>query len=257
MIVYFSGTGNSRYCAQMLAVQLGDELIDAFHFIRKGIAADLYSERPWMFVAPTYGWQLPHIFMDFLRGGSFLGCKAAYFVMTCGNEIGNAGTKIGQLCAEKGFDYQGVLEVVMPENYIAMFPTPDEAESARIIAAAQPALEAGVKWIRQGKPFPYEGISLIDRLKTSVVNPLFYLFCVKAKPFYATNACVGCGKCEKVCLLSNIRLEDGKPVWGNHCTHCMACICGCPSAAIEYGRHSHGKPRYWCRDYKVNGVLEI
>ena len=28
MIVYFSGTGNSRYCAQMLADKLEDELLD-------------------------------------------------------------------------------------------------------------------------------------------------------------------------------------------------------------------------------------
>ena len=36
------------------------------------------------------------------------------------------------------------------------------------------------------------------------------------------------------CPLNNIRLENGKPVWGKHCTHCMACICDCPKEAIEY-----------------------
>ena len=30
------------------------------------------------------------------------------------------------LCREKGLVYQGVLEVVMPENYIALFPVPEE-----------------------------------------------------------------------------------------------------------------------------------
>ena len=253
MIVYFSGTGNSRYCAQMLAAQLGDEGIDAFHFIRDGIAADLCSARPWIFVAPTYGWQLPRIFADFLRSGSFTGCKRAYFVMTCGSEIGNAGAKLQALCAEKDFTYQGVLEVVMPENYLAMFAVPNEAESAQIIAAAGPTLEAGAACIRQEKPFPCKKASGIDRLKTRVVNPLFYAVCVKAKAFYATDACIGCGKCEKACPLSNIRLESGKPVWGNHCTHCMACICGCPSGAIEYGHHSREKPRYQCPEYPGDG----
>ena len=28
------------------------------------------------------------------------------------------------------------------------------------------------------------------------------------------------------------------------CTHCMACICYCPTSAIEYGKKSLGKPRY-------------
>lgn len=44
--------------------------------------------------------------------------------------------------------------------------------------------------------------------------------------------------------LNNIRLENGKPVWGKNCTHCMACICYCPKEAIEYGEKSKGKPRY-------------
>ena len=34
MIFYFSGTGNSRYCAKRLAHRLGDEAVDAFPFLR-------------------------------------------------------------------------------------------------------------------------------------------------------------------------------------------------------------------------------
>lgn len=67
-----------------------------------------------------------------------------------------------------------------------------------------------------------------------------------AKKFYATDACIGCGKCTKVCPLNNVNLRDRKPVWGNQCTHCMACICKCPEEAIEYGKKSKGKPRYQC-----------
>lgn len=28
------------------------------------------------------------------------------------------------------------------------------------------------------------------------------------------------------------------------------CICGCPTAAIEYGKASKGKPRYQCPEYE-------
>jgi NAD-dependent dihydropyrimidine dehydrogenase PreA subunit len=251
MVVYFSGTGNSRYCAQLFAARLGDELVDAFHFIRDGVAAELTSVRPWVFVAPTYGWQLPHIFADFLRAGGFAGCRDAYFVMTCGSEIGSADARNAALCREKGFTSQGTLEVVMPENYMALFPVPDAAASEKIIAAAQGVLERGVDCIRQGKPFPARKTGAVDRLKTNAVNPLFYAFCVKAKPFYATAACTGCGKCERGCPLGNVHLQAGKPVWGDSCTHCMACICACPAEAVEYGRRSAGKPRYQCKEYKA------
>ena len=74
---------------------------------------------------------------------------------------------------------------------------------------------------------------------------------VKAKPFYTTDACVACGKCAELCVLNNITLNaDEKPVWGDNCTHCMACICNCPAEAIEYGKKSQGKPRYKGPDYK-------
>ena len=43
MIVYFTGTGNSRYCAEFLADRLGDRCVDAFHYIRDGAAADQHN----------------------------------------------------------------------------------------------------------------------------------------------------------------------------------------------------------------------
>ena len=83
------------------------------------------------------------------------------------------------------------------------------------------------------------GLSLIH-----ILNPVFYRFFVKAEAFRATDACIGCGKCVELCPLNNIRLENGKPIWGKNYTHCMACICYCHKEAIEYGKKSKGKPRY-------------
>ena len=85
------------------------------------------------------------------------------------------------------------------------------------------------------------------KAKSGKINEVFYKKFVKAKGFYTTDRCTACGLCEEVCVLRNIRLENGRPVWGENCTHCMACICGCPAEAIEYGKKSIGKPRYMCR----------
>ena len=106
--------------------------------------------------------------------------------------------------------------------------------------------EQGGELIRQGKDFPAPKVGLLDKLKSGPISEGFYKFYVKADAFFATDVCIGCGACVEACPLNNIRLNNGKPIWDKHCTHCMACICGCPTEAIEYGKRSRGKPRYQC-----------
>ena len=249
MVVYFSGTGNSKFCAKALACGLQDDLLDAGHYIRHQIAADLISGKDWVFVSPTYAWRLPRIFEAFIRSGSFMGSTNAYFVMTCGDDIGNAGQYIEALCEEKGLNFRGVYPVVMPENYIAMFEVPTKDEAEAIIAQAQPVLATVASLILSGEAFPCRHIHAKDKLKSGSVHDIFYKNFVKARDFYTTDGCVSCGKCAERCVMGNISLENGKPVWGDVCTHCMACICGCPVEAVEYGKKSIGKTRYWCREY--------
>lgn len=246
MIIYFTGTGNSRFAAELLARQLHDTCCDAGQQIREGKHGIYHSDTPWVFVCPTYAWRLPRVFEAYLRQAELSGSQEAYFVLTCGSEIGNAGKYAIRLCRDKGLQYRGILQVVMPENYIAMFDAPEQEQAMQIIAQSRPVLLQGAQWIRQHKPFPMHKAGMTDRLKSGVVNRVFYPLFVKADAFYATDACVGCGKCVKACVLNNVSLQEGRPIWGRNCTHCMACICGCPVEAIEYGKKSQGKPRYQC-----------
>jgi len=244
MIFYFSGTGNSRYCAKWLAHRLGDEAVDAFPFLRDDRFPALTSRSPWVFVSPTYGWQLPRIFEALLRGGRFSGSRDAYFVMTCGAEIGDPIPRLEALCRDMGLTYRGVLPVVMPENYIAMFDAPQAEEARRIVAKAQPDIDRSIAAVREGRPFPPPHDRLYDRFMSGPVNPIFYACFVKSSAFTVSEACTGCGQCVRRCPTNSITLRDARPVWGKGCTHCMACICYCPTSAIEYRKKSLGKPRY-------------
>ena len=244
MVLYFSGTGNSRWCAELIAKSIDDEAVDIGLLIKKRSVADFICDRPWIFVAPTYSWRLPHIFTDFIKRGSFSGNKSAYFVMTCGDDIGNASEYNKMLCKEKGFDYCGTAGIVMPENYVAMFTCPGKDKAQRIIEAAKPVAERVAECIKEGKCLPESKVNLADKIKTAPVNKLFYSLCVKSKAFYATDECISCGLCERNCPTNCITMKEGKPSWGDGCTHCMACICLCPEEAIEYGKKTKGKTRY-------------
>ena len=168
--------------------------------------------------------------------------------MTCGSDIGNAEKHCKALCSKLGFELMGVGEVVMPENYVAMFYVPNDDEAKAIVKKALPVIDGFAELIAQGKPLPERRGGFADVLKSGIVNAAFYSMFVKADKFYATDACISCGRCAVSCLTHNIKLKNGKPVWGDNCVHCMKCICDCPEGAIEYGKASLGKPRYHCPD---------
>ena len=77
MILYFTGTGNSRKCAGWLGAKLGEEWVDIVPTMKKGEYGAFQSETPWVFVCPTYGWQAPRVFVDFLRRSRFEGRRQA------------------------------------------------------------------------------------------------------------------------------------------------------------------------------------
>ena len=250
MIVYFTGTGNSRYCAEFLADRLNDDVLDSKAYTSAQIAADLTSEKPWVFVAPTYAWQMPRAFAEFIRKGAFKGDRRAWFVLTCGGEIGAAGKSLKKLCADVGLEYMGVAPVEMPNNYLLMFEVPKADEAEEIVGAAEKVLERAAEWIGNGRAFPQATPSFGDRVKSSVIAPMFTKFYASAAKFRVKPNCNGCGVCAEVCPLGNITIEHGKPVWGKRCTQCCACISRCRRKAIEYGKATEGKRRYLCKPYQ-------
>ncbi len=142
----------------------------------------------------------------------------------------------------------------MPENYLAMFKVPDRKRAAAIIHMAHPSIRRGADAILQGEDVPQPTPGVLDRVKSTLINPIFCRFLVRDRKFYATDACIGCGKCAGVCPLHNIVLAAGRPQWQGNCTHCMACICSCPAEAIEYGKKSVGQPRYQCPPFEKKEV---
>lgn len=246
LVLYYTGTGNSEYVAKRIGEQIEDEVINLFDKIRGHNYSEIHSDRPFVIVYPTYAWQMPRILRDFILQTVFTGNKHVYFVATCGDSMGNMPKYLPELCERKMFSYMGCAEVIMPENYIAMFNAPEKTKAVKIVKDADMVIKDIVDVIKHNGTIPKKKIGAFAKVSSGMVNTLFYPLFVSAKKFYATDACIGCGKCTRVCPLDNITLKEGKPAWGDQCTHCMACICKCPKEAIEYGSKSKGKPRYQC-----------
>lgn len=244
MIIYFTGTGNSKYLAEVLASQLNDEIIDASQYIQKNEFPTLNSNQPYVFVAPAYAWKLPQLFEEWIRKSKFLDNKKVYFILSCGSDIGAASDYAKRMCEEIALDYMGMAEVVMPENYIALFSSPTKEEAQKMIQKAKESTLNLGSYISKRIPFEDERITFLGKICSGMINTMFYKYFMKSKKFYVKNNCISCGQCVNKCMLNNIKLVHGKPIWENNCTHCMACINYCPVDAIEYGKHTIGLRRY-------------
>ena len=244
MILYFSGTGNSKYVAKRIADALGDEILNLNDRIKVSDTLSVETGERVIIVTPTYAWRIPRVVCNWLLKTELRGARLAWIVMTCGSEIGNADKYNRELCTEKAISCMGTAQIVMPENYIAMFSAPQADEARQIVAKAEPSIDRAIAAIQRNQPFAPTRNNLYDRFMSGPVNPIFYRFFVKANAFTVSDACISCGQCAKRCPMNNVTLKDGKPVWGKACTHCMACICYCPVSAIEYGKKSVGQPRY-------------
>ncbi len=246
MILYFSGTGNSKYVAEQIAKITSDEIISINDKLQNKDKSDIVANDRLIFVVPTYAWRIPIVIREWISKTNFTGAKNTYFIMTCGSEIGNAEKYNKQLCNKKGFTYMGSAGVVMPENYIIMFNSPNDKEIETIFFRADKKIKRLADMLLNNKHFPTPRNNLQDKFMSGPVNMLFYPMFVRVKGFYADDKCISCGKCVKVCPLNNIEIKNNKPVWDKNCTHCMACISYCPTNAIEYGKKTVGKQRYKC-----------
>ena len=113
MILYFSGTGNSAYVAKRVGKATGDEVVDLFEKIRNRDFSSIHTERSLVVVTPTYAWRLPRIVEDWMERTTFTGDRRVYFILTCGENIGNAGKYLEALCGKKGLKNCGCMGIVM------------------------------------------------------------------------------------------------------------------------------------------------
>lgn len=154
MIIYFSGTGNTRHCALTLAGLLGDsvhELSPAELLAPEATEFDLAGERiVWAF--PTYSWGMPPVVARFIAkarfGKNICGAKH-YMLTTCGDDMGYTDSQWRRLMKRRNLTAAGAYTVIMPNTYTLMkgfdVDSPEVAK-AKVEASAE-RLEAIAKAI--------------------------------------------------------------------------------------------------------------
>lgn len=250
MIYYFSGTGNSTFVAMTLGNFLGMEI----KFIPEiDTHIEQAPEDGILFVFPVYSWGTPPLVSKFIAnlGNDFwdrikeMGVSVDC-VMTCGDEVALAPEMIIKDLRKKGIDLNSVWSVIMPNNYVLLpgFDVdPKELENRKLMECEPRILEIAQSLSRKEKRIDVTRGS-IPALKSRIVYPLFKRWGIFPRKWHFTDSCIGCGKCEKICPLCNVKMKDGHPEWGRNCCSCLGCYHICPVHAVAYGKETGKKGQY-------------
>ena len=152
MIFYFSGTGNSKWVAESLAVLLQDKTADILDSISNGeiiekLSAGIQEEGFLGFVFPVYAWGAPEIVIDFAKklkkflenannlrdAADNLEKKTFTFALaTCGEEAGYTLKNFSKIIPLKSS-----YSLVMPNNYVVGSDLEDEETVVSMLKQAQ------------------------------------------------------------------------------------------------------------------------
>ena len=252
MVLYFSATGNTEFIAKEIAKRLDDECVNLLDRVKSNDHSILHSDKPFIICAPVYVCEMPLFMSKYLKEQSFSGSDDVYFIFTSGGYCGISGVLAESMFKKKKMNVHGYAEFKMPRNYVANdhYPMQPKEEVEARIRDAYKQLDEVASTIRSGGTLTARKVQLWEILVTVPFTPVWAKLKLTAKDFHVKDSCIGCGKCAKLCPLNNIKIEHMKPVWGNQCTHCMACIGNCPVRAIEYGTISQTKDQYNFGKYK-------
>lgn len=249
MIVYFSGTGNSLVAAQRISEMTHDTLVSVAQERLHAPKVRTYhfkSGQRLGLVFPVYAWAAPDMVYQWLRDATFEweGDPYIYCVITCGESIGNAMTRLAEALQKKGLTLHAGFSLVMPNNYVIIGDVYDEPTKERLLKTSEDKLMG----ISQSVLSFGQGLETSDRGRlplflTDLIARLFNRFARTTKAFKVDPSCNQCGICAKVCPTQTITMKE-TPVWGQGCAQCLACLHFCPQQAIQYGEKTRKKGRY-------------
>lgn len=259
MILYFSGTGNSRAVALTLGGLFGEKAMPITPSMRGAAVEIPGSDRHLIWAFPIYSWGVPPYVLDIIGRIEITGNSGIphHAVMTCGDDCGLADKMWRKAITSRGWEDSCAMSVQMPNTYVAMKGF--DVDPERVMTEKLSAYPARVKLIADAiSRAEQDGGKATDVMhgsfawiKTHIIYPWFVRHAMNPKRFRVSDACVSCGLCSRRCPLGNIAMHTIKnnpkalrPAWGKDCAGCLRCYHTCPIHAISYTRSTIGKGQY-------------
>ncbi len=239
-VYYFTGTGNSYHVAKRVACCIDASLIPIVSLQEDAvIEADLLC-----FVFPVYDFKPPGKVIEILEKLKKISAKHVIAIATYGVALSSTMKHMKIALRKKGIILTGGYGIKMPHNAVGSIGFPDDETLARIQEADQRIGEI-VEDFLAGKVLPVEKTSIWEDMTMIKQLPhIARLVAIlifkgpKSLEFMVTEDCVRCRQCVKICPAGNIEWVNGKPLFGECCASCFACLQWCPGTAIHFGEYS-------------------
>lgn len=254
-IFYFSGTGNSLKVARDIAAELGNtEIVPVVKAIKGNI--DISADRIGL-VFPVYAFNMPIIISDFIKKLDIPKEKYVFAVTTCASVPGNTLGQAEQELKKKGAELSAGFVIKMPSNYTPFGGAFPLDKQQNMFTKVSEAIKNITGIVKENRKYSKEMPKFLPRSLGSFIyrfsGPMMHS---EDKHFWTNDACNGCGICEKVCPVTNVKMSDKKPSWLHKCEQCFACLQWCPQEAIQYGKSTVGRKRYHHPSVTVNDFLQ-
>lgn len=225
-ILYFTGTGNCLSVAKCFDAELLSipQMIENNIYVVEDDAVGI--------VYPVYAISVPDIVRKYLSKckikANYVFVIATYGSTPCGSL--HEMRKLLEFNGNKADYYNSLL---MVDNYLPFFDI--ETQLAKL---KEKNIENNLRKIAEevnSRLQKQENCGWFNNIASSVGRMVVKQIEKQTpKMFYVNDECISCEVCEKVCPMANITQENkNKPVFGNICAGCLACIHNCPKNAIQ------------------------
>ncbi len=249
-VYHFSGTGNSLKIARSIAKCTGGaELIPMAKAEgeKLSVTGDLMG-----IVFPVYAWGPPTVVLRFLESVAVQPDTYVFAVCTCAASAGGTLSIVEKTLAKKNVELSSGFVIKMPSNYIVWQGAIPVEQQQKMFHAAAVRVAEVCNVVAEKKKMPVEKGNVLGRFFFNSVYRLWARHSAGSdRKFQVNDNCNSCGLCSKVCQVGNVKLSEGKPVWGHRCEACLACLQWCPQNAIQYGKNTAGRKQYHHPDIKA------